>query len=60
MRAYLVTTGLIFALIVVAHIARILGESAELARDPAYLALTLLAAGLSGWAGFLLRREITP
>ena len=59
MRAYLVTTGLIFALIVVAHIARMIGESAVLARDPVYLAITLLAAALSGWAGLLLRRHST-
>ena len=59
MRAYLVTTGLIFALIVIAHIARMMGESAQLARDPVYLAITLLAAGLTVWAGLLLRRQST-
>ena len=59
MRAYLVTTGLIFALIVVAHIARMIGESGQLARDPVYLGITLLAAGLTVWAGLLLRRRST-
>ena len=50
MRAYLVTTGTIFALIVLAHVWRVIAESTTLARDPWFVALTLLAAGLSVWA----------
>jgi hypothetical protein len=56
MRAYLWTTGLIFALIVVAHVWRVVAESRSLARDPVFLLLTLLAALLVVWAGILLRR----
>jgi hypothetical protein len=56
MRAYLWTTGLIFALIVVAHVWRVVAESRSLARDPAFLLLTLLAALLAVWAGILLGR----
>jgi hypothetical protein len=56
MRAYLWTTGLIFALIVAAHLWRVVAESRDLARDPAFLLLTLLAALLVVWAGILLRR----
>lgn len=55
MRAYLVTTGLIFLAVVAAHIARMLVESPALARDPGYLGLTVLSAALAGWAGYLLR-----
>ena len=54
------TTGLIFALIVVAHLSRMILESAALARDPAYLALTLLSAALAAWAGVLLRHAAPP
>ena len=54
MRAYVTTTGIIFGAIVVAHIWRIIEEGTHLATDPAYLALTAAAAGLSLWAGRLL------
>jgi hypothetical protein len=60
MKAYLMTTGLIFALIVVAHLSRMIVESAALARDPAYLAPTLLSAALAVWAGVLLRHGGSP
>ncbi|MEZ5401441.1 MAG: hypothetical protein R2729_17350 [Bryobacteraceae bacterium] len=50
MRTYVAVTGTLFALITVAHIARIFLEHEHLATDPAYWALTLLAAGLSVWA----------
>jgi hypothetical protein len=55
MRAYVVTTGVIFLAITVAHVSRMLVESTALATDPAYLALTFLAAALAGWAGYLVR-----
>lgn len=60
MRAYVLTTGIIFALIVAAHVARMVAESATLARDPVYLLITLVAGGLSGWALVLLRRAPAP
>ncbi|HYL72447.1 MAG TPA: hypothetical protein VEY89_14195 [Candidatus Dormibacteraeota bacterium] len=50
MRAYLITTGTIFGLIFLAHMARLFIEGAERARDPIFLALTALAAGLVVWA----------
>ena len=55
MKAYLAVTGTLFGLIVVAHVWRAISESAALARDPWFIVLTLLAAGLSGWAFRLLR-----
>lgn len=55
MRAYLWTTGILFGLVTVAHVARIAAENAALARDPWYLGLTVLAAALCGWALRLLR-----
>ena len=38
MKAYLVTTGIIFALIGVAHIVRAFAEGPRLAKDPLYFA----------------------
>lgn len=52
MKAYVLITGIIFALITVAHLARLYFEPHFLS-DPVYLALTILTAGLTGWAGRL-------
>ena len=50
MKAYVVTTGVIFALIVVAHIWRAIEEGAGMAKDPAFMALTIAAAALAFWS----------
>ena len=50
MRAYVMTTGAVFALIVVAHIWRAIEEGSALAKDPAYVAITLFAVALCIWA----------
>ena len=49
MKAYIVTTGTLFGLIVVAHVLRIVAEP-HLATDPWYILLTAAAAGMSVWA----------
>ena len=56
MKLYIITSGLIFALIAVAHIARMATESIHVLREPLFLVLTLIAAGLSIWAFVVLRR----
>jgi hypothetical protein len=56
MKAYLITTGVIFALIVVAHVLRAIAEGPAMAKDPFFILLTLLAASLSLWAFRLLKR----
>lgn len=56
MRAYVIITGVIFALLVVAHVWRATVES-HLARDPAFIATTVLAVALSIWAGRLAWRS---
>jgi hypothetical protein len=60
MKAYLITTGTIFALITLAHLARTAELARRVATDPwdvaSFTALTLLAAGLSVWAWSLVRR----
>jgi len=56
MKAYLITTGTVFGLIVAAHIWRAVAEGAHVARDPVFVLLTLAAAALSLWAWRLLTR----
>jgi hypothetical protein len=47
---YVVTSGIIFALITLAHLARVAVEGVRLAREPLFVLLTLGTAGLSVWA----------
>ena len=51
------TTGIVFGLLVVAHVWRVVAESPALAREPFFVVATLAAAGLCLWAGLLLRRR---
>ena len=60
MKAYVITTGIIFGLIVVAHILRMVSENPQLARDPGYIAITGAAAALCLWALGLVIRKPTP
>jgi hypothetical protein len=55
MKPYLMTTGAIFGLIVLAHVWRVAEEGSHLARDPWYVLTTAAAAALCLWAGRLLR-----
>ena len=55
MRAYLISTGAIFALVALAHVWRVIAESPELATDPWFVLLTILAVAMSAWAFRLLR-----
>ena len=56
MKAYLITTGTVFGLIVLAHIARVFAEGSHFATDPVFVLLTLAPAALSFWAWRLLSR----
>lgn len=56
MKAYVITTGAIFAAITIAHILRIVQEGSRLFTEPFYVLLTLIAAGFSLWAFRLVRR----
>jgi hypothetical protein len=56
MRAYVITTGIVFGLLVVAHIWRMVAEAPRLAANPPFIAITLVAASLGLWAGYLLLR----
>ena len=55
MKAYVITTGVVFALITLAHILRIIAEGPRLLTEPLWVLLTLATAGLSLWAWRLLR-----
>jgi hypothetical protein len=57
MRAYLLTSGVIFVLVTLAHFARMYAEPHVL-KEPAYLLLTVLTAAMSVWAGWLWRRTV--
>jgi hypothetical protein len=55
MRAYILTSGAIFGLLVLVHLLRIVVEGIGAARDPFYVVSTLIAAALTVWAFRLLR-----
>lgn len=55
MRAYLLVTGTVFALVTLAHVWRVIAESSRLASDPWFVLLTLVTAALSVWAFRLVR-----
>jgi hypothetical protein len=49
MKAFLITAGTVFGIIVVLHILR-MGAEPQMAREPWFWALTVLSAALSLWA----------
>ena len=61
MKAYLITTGMLFALVAVAHAVRTIAEHGRLATDPGFLlegpGLGLVAAALSLWAWRLVKQR---
>ena len=56
MKAYLVTTAVVFGLLVVVHAWRLIAEGWGVLRDPFYDVATLAALGLVLWAVRLLVR----
>ena len=54
MRAYVITTGVIFGLLTIAHLVRMVLER-RLVPDPIFILFTLLSAGLTIWAWTVLR-----
>lgn len=57
MKAYLIASGSVFGLLVLAHLARLVAEGWQAARDPFFVASTVLAAGLGLWAWRLLTKS---
>jgi hypothetical protein len=56
MKAYVMTSGTVFALLTLAHIWRVFVEP-HLAKEPWFVLFTLIALTLSLWAGRLLKRS---
>lgn len=59
MKAYLVTTAIIFLVVLVAHVARATQES-HLLRDPWFLGSSIISAALAVWAFRLMRAMPKP
>jgi hypothetical protein len=55
MRAYLITTGVVFGLITVLHVVHVYSEGWRRATDPFFMLTTLIALGLCVWSVRLLR-----
>ena len=55
MKAYVLTTGAVFGLLVLVHVWRIIEEGSHLATDPWYIFITLAAAAFCFWAWRVLR-----
>lgn len=56
MKLYVMTTGILFGLLTIAHILRMITEGGGLATDPWYVLITVVAAALCLWAWRVLRR----
>ncbi len=57
MKAYLATSGALFGLLALVHVWRVAEEGSGPATNPWFVAITLVAAGLSVWAFRLLWRQ---
>lgn len=55
MKAYVITTGALFALIVIAHAVRVAVEGVHLIAQPVFLLTTLASLAVCGWAFVLLK-----
>ncbi len=56
MKAYVITSGGVFAALTVAHLMRVAMENRHLATEPVFILITLASASLSVWAWRVLRR----
>jgi hypothetical protein len=56
-RCYIAATGVVFALIFLAHVARVFAEGARILGEPMFLITSVASLGLVIWAGVLLTRR---
>jgi hypothetical protein len=49
-KTYVLTTGIVFALIVATHIARVIAEGPGLLKQPVFIFTSILSVGLMIWA----------
>ena len=57
MKAYVVTTGVAFGLLALAHITRIFEEGTHLLTEPIFLATSVGSASICVWAIVILRQR---
>ena len=57
MRAYVLTTGIVFGQLTLAHLWRIAAEGMQLLTQPLWVGITVGAGALSVWAWRLLRQS---
>jgi len=57
MRCYVMATGIVFALMFVAHIARVFAEGTGILREPMIIITSVLSLGLAIWAVLLLAKR---
>ena len=55
MKAYVMTSGAIFALLVIAHLWRAAVEGARMYTDPAFIIVSIVAVAMTAWAWRVLR-----
>jgi len=60
MRRYVLISGAIFGLLALVHAARLIMEGTGTLRDPFFIGITILAAGLTLWSVLLLRGPRGP
>jgi hypothetical protein len=56
MTAYVSMSGVLYLLLLLAHIARVVSEGPSVARSPMFAVTTLLAAVMTAWSWRLFRR----
>jgi hypothetical protein len=59
MKAYIITTGVIFGLVAVAHVLRVIQEGLGLLKNPWFIFTTLISVGICLWAWRVLRSRST-
>ena len=52
MRSYIITSGFLFALLVVVHALRVVAEGVAVVGNPVFVVSTLASAAMSVWAWF--------
>jgi len=57
MRCYVIATGIVFALMFVAHVARVFAEGSGILREPLIIVTSVIALGFTVWAVVLLTRR---
>jgi hypothetical protein len=56
-KAYLATTGVVFALLTILHVWRFVAEAGGPGRDPWFIFISLVAAAFTAWSAMLLFRQ---